>query len=69
MTSSRGAHLQIMKLDSPAVETDTDLALTGPSGKCMVPAEAVSSGSVLINYEWLSITRVNACIRSRNRTH
>ena len=46
----RVGHLE-MKVDSSAVETDTDLGLTGPNGKRMVPVEAVLSGSVLTNYE------------------
>ena len=46
----RVGHLE-MKVDSSAVETDTDLGLTGPNGKRTVPVEAVLSGSVLTNYE------------------
>ena len=40
----RVGHLE-MKVDSSAVETDTDLGLTGPNGKRTVPVEAVLSGS------------------------
>src|SRR5438067_13814851 len=40
----RVGHLE-MKVDSSAVETDTDLGLTGPDGKRTVPVEAVLSGS------------------------
>jgi hypothetical protein len=46
----RVGHVE-MKVDSSAVETDTDLGLTGPDGKRTVPVEAVLSGSVLTNYE------------------
>jgi hypothetical protein len=46
----RVGHLE-MKVDSSAVETDTDLGLTGRNGKRTVPVEAVLSGSVLTNYE------------------
>ena len=46
----RVGHLE-MKVDLSAVETDTDLGLTGPNGKRTVPVEAVLSGSVLTNYE------------------
>ena len=40
-----------IKVESSAVETDTDLGVTGPDGKRTVPVEAVMSGSVLTNYE------------------
>jgi hypothetical protein len=40
-----------IKVESSAVETDTDLGVTGPDGKRTVPVEAVLSGSVLTNYE------------------
>jgi hypothetical protein len=46
----RVGHLE-MKVESSAVETDTDLGVTGPDGKRTVPVEAVLSGSVLTNYE------------------
>ena len=46
----RVGHLE-MKVDSSAVETDTDLGVTGPNGKRTVSVEAVLSGSVLTNYE------------------
>jgi hypothetical protein len=40
-----------IKVDSSAVETDTDLGATGPDGKRTVPVEAVLSASVLTNYQ------------------
>jgi len=40
-----------IKVESSAVETDTDLGVTGPDSKRTVPVEAVLSGSVLTNYE------------------
>ena len=40
-----------IKVDSSAVETDTDLGITGPDGKRTVPVEAVLSASVLTNYQ------------------
>jgi len=40
-----------IKVDSSAVETDTDLGVTGPDGKRTVPVEAVLSASVLTNYQ------------------
>jgi hypothetical protein len=46
----RVGHLE-MKVESSAVETDTELGVTGPDGKRTVPVEAVLSGSVLTNYE------------------
>jgi len=46
----RVGHLE-MKVDSSAVETDTELGVTGPDGKRTMPVEAVLSGSVLTNYE------------------
>ena len=46
----RLGHLE-MKVDSSAVETDTELGVTGPDGKRTVPVEAVLSGSVLKDYQ------------------
>ena len=46
----RVGNLEI-KVDASAVETDTDLGVTGPDGKRTLPVEAVLSASVLTNYQ------------------